>query len=234
MCTASAFGCVAHRVWRNPRESLHTRPATHLRDAVQVFCTERILPAAEKEHLFCYTLEVFPYPSPLPKWGKGQVLPRSGGVRGGGLENKMLKILPFHPTNQASAKALILSGLEEHWGFLDESKNPDLDNIALSYADATFLAAWLNDEIIGTGAFIPRSKSQVEIVRMSVKKDLRRQGIGQQILAELCKRASQDGYEEVILETTATWQDVIDFYLQYGFEITHYEGGDVYFKLKLC
>ena len=67
-----------------------------------------------------------------------------------------------------------------------------------------------------------------------MKKDLRRQGIGQQILAELCKRASQDGYEEVILETTATWQDVIDFYLQYGFEITHYEGGDVYFKLKLC
>ena len=145
----------------------------------------------------------------------------------------MIKIIPFQLENQAAVKSLILDGLVEHWGTLDESKNPDLDNIALSYADATFLVAWLDDEIIGTGAFIPRSESQVEIVRMSVQKELRRKGIGQQILSELCKRASQDGYEEVILETTETWQDVIDFYLQYGFEITHYLDEDVYFRLKL-
>ena len=145
----------------------------------------------------------------------------------------MLTILPFQPESQVAVKALILSGLKEHWGFLDESKNPDLDNIARSYANATFLVAWLDDEIVGTGAFVPRSEKQVEIVRMSVKKELRRQGIGQQILSELCKRASQNGYKEAILETTETWQDVINFYLNYGFEITHYEGGDVYFKLKL-
>ncbi len=145
----------------------------------------------------------------------------------------MIKITPFQPENQIAVKTLILDGLVEHWGTLDESKNPDLDNIVLSYAGATFLIAWLNDEIVGTGAFIPRSESQVEIVRMSVNKNLRRQGIGRQILIELCKRASQDGYEEVILETTETWQDVIDFYLQYGFEITHYKDGDVYFKLDL-
>ncbi len=149
------------------------------------------------------------------------------------LKYQMLKIIPFQPENQAPVKSLILNGLEEHWGFLDESKNPDLDNIAVSYAEATFLVVWLDDEIVGTGAFIPRSESQVEIVRMSVKKELRRRGIGQQILSELCRRTAQDGYEEVILETTETWQDVIDFYLQYGFEITHYESGDVYFRLKL-
>ncbi len=145
----------------------------------------------------------------------------------------MLKFLPFQPADQAIVKALILDGLVEHWGTLDESKNPDLENIALSYAEATFLVAWLDDEIIGTGAFIPRSESQVEIVRMSVQKELRRQGIGQQILSELCKRAAQDGYKEVILETTETWQDVIDFYLQYGFEITHYADDDVYFNFDL-
>ena len=32
----------------------------------------------------------------------------------------------------------------------------------------------------------------------------------------------------------ATWQDVIDFYLNYGFEITHYSDGDAYFKLNLA
>ncbi len=145
----------------------------------------------------------------------------------------MIKIIPFQPTDQPTAKALILDGLVDHWGVLDESKNPDLDDITASYADGIFLMAWMNDEIIGTGAFKPHSEKQVEIVRMSVKKDLRRQGIGRQILDELLRRASEAGYEEMILETTETWQDVIDFYLDYGFEITHHSNGDAWFKMDL-
>ena len=145
----------------------------------------------------------------------------------------MLQIKPFQPADQPAAKTLILDGLVDHWGFLDESLNPDLGDIAASYADGTFLVAWRDDEIIGTGAFKPHSAKQVEIVRMSVKNDLRRQGIGRLILDELCLRAVQAGYAEVILETTETWQDVIDFYLQYGFVITHYLDGDVYFRKEL-
>ena len=146
----------------------------------------------------------------------------------------MIKILPFHSKNQTAIKALILDGLVDHWGTLDESKNPDLNKIATIYADANFLVAWLDDEIIGTGAAIPRSEKQVEIVRMSVSKKLRRKGSGWQILSELCRQAAKAGYQEVILETTETWQDVIDFYLNYGFEITHYSDGDAYFKLNLA
>ncbi len=145
----------------------------------------------------------------------------------------MIKIIPFQPTDQSAAKTIIINGLVDHWGFLDESLNPDLDDIATTYADGVFLVAWLDDEIIGTGAFKPHSEKQVEIVRMSVSKELRRQGIGQQILTELCNRAAQAGYAEVILETTETWQDVIDFYLNYGFEITHHSNGDAWFKMDL-
>ncbi len=144
-----------------------------------------------------------------------------------------MKFIPFHPSDQPAAKALILDGLVDHWGVLDESLNPDLDDIATFYADGVFLVAWRDGEIIGTGAFKPHSEKQVEIVRMSVSKELRRQGIGQQILTELCNRASQAGYEEVILETTETWQDVINFYLSYGFVITHYQDGDAWFRMKL-
>jgi len=144
-----------------------------------------------------------------------------------------IELKPFQFSDQPAAKALILDGLVDHWGFLDESKNPDLDDLAASYADGTFLVAWQNDEIIGTGAFVPCSEKQVEVVRMSVAKEMRRQGIGQQILSGLCKTASEKGYEEVILETTETWQAVIEFYLQYGFEITHYLDGDVYFRKEL-
>ena len=145
----------------------------------------------------------------------------------------MIKILSFQPADQPAAKTLILDGLIEHWGFLDENKNPDLDDIATTYADGIFLIAWLDDEIIGTGAFKPHSARQVEIVRMSIKKELRRQGIGRQMLDELLRRATQAGYAEVILETTETWQDVIDFYLDYGFEITHHQDGDAWFRMKL-
>ena len=150
----------------------------------------------------------------------------------------MLEIVPFQPHDQSAVKALILSGLVEHWGYLDESKNPDLDDIAASYANATFLVARDGESILGTGAFIPRSSEPrsaetVEIVRMSVARAARRQGIGGEILRELCRRAAQAGYRRAILETTAAWEGVVAFYLQAGFRVDHYAGEDVYLALDL-
>lgn len=144
-----------------------------------------------------------------------------------------IKIMPFQPDAQEMVKALILDGLVEHWGYLDDEKNPDLDNIAESYAHGIFLVAWLHREIVGTGAFIPRSESVVEIVRMSVLKSMRMRGIGWQILCELCKRAYLQGYNKVILETTSTWKNVINFYLKLGFSVTHETEEDVYFAFDL-
>ena len=145
----------------------------------------------------------------------------------------MTKISPFQPENQAAVQALILAGLEEHWGFLDESLNPDLKDIAASYEKGVFLVAWEDGAIIGTGAYLPHASDTVEIVRMSVSKHKRRQGIGCQILVELCNQAYQNGYQKAILETTATWQKVISFYQAFCFQITLYTDGDVYFALDL-
>jgi len=116
---------------------------------------------------------------------------------------------------------------------LDERKNPDLVDITESYAPGTFLVAWLDGKIVGTGAFIPHSDTIVEIVRMSVLKRLRQRGIGRQILDELCRRAYQEGYKIAILETTRTWKDVITFYRKLGFQMTHDTDEDVYFALDL-
>ena len=142
-------------------------------------------------------------------------------------------IKPFKPTNQQAVRALILAGLEEHWGFLEESKNPDLEDITNAYANGVFLVAWFNNEPVGTGAYLPRSKSVVEIVRMSVVKEMRRRGIGRKILAELCQRARLAGYKRAILETTRTWKEAIAFYDHFGFNFTHYQGEDAYFSLNL-
>jgi GNAT superfamily N-acetyltransferase len=140
-----------------------------------------------------------------------------------------IKIIPFQPADQQAARSLILAGLEEHWGVLDETKNPDLDDIACAYASGIFLIAWERERIAGTGAYLPRSDYEIEIVRMSVRKEMRRQGIGRQILTALCLYARQAGYERAILETTRTWQEVIAFYRGFGFEFTHYQGEDSYF-----
>lgn len=144
-----------------------------------------------------------------------------------------LRIVPFQPEDQEVVKNLILTGLVEHWGHLDSSKNPDLADIQTYYGQATFLVAWLDETIVGTGALIPRSAEVAEIVRMSVTVDMRRQGIGRAILQCLCERARRSGFRRLILETTATWLEVIEFYQRFGFSTTHFQDDDVYFSLDL-
>jgi GNAT superfamily N-acetyltransferase len=141
---------------------------------------------------------------------------------------------PFQPEDQLEARALVLTGLGEHWGWIDESLNPDLNDIAHSYADGLFLVARLDGRLVGTGAFKPHSSDTVEIVRMSVATELRRLGIGHLILDALCREARKRGFTRVVLETTETWQEVIAFYLRSGFEITHHQDGDVYFAKALA
>jgi GNAT superfamily N-acetyltransferase len=140
---------------------------------------------------------------------------------------------PFLSEDQQAVKELILAGLVDHWGVLDPTKNPNLNDIATSYAGADFLVAWRGDEIVGSGACVPRSGEVAEIVRMSVRKDLRGCGLGGRILRELLARARAGGVRRIVLETTETWAEVIAFYQHFGFQITHHKDGDVYFFLEL-
>jgi len=142
-------------------------------------------------------------------------------------------IVPFQPKYQSETKNLVLAGLAEHWGTLDPSKNPDLDDISLSYSNGMFLIALQDNKIIGTGAVVPKSNNSAEIARMSVATNMRRNGVGKMILGRLCEYAKSNGYKRVILETTETWQEVVEFYKRFGFQITHYLDGDVYFALDL-
>ena len=144
-----------------------------------------------------------------------------------------LSLRPFRPNDQCAVKALILAGLKEHWGTLDPSLNPDLDDIATTYADATFLLACQGSRIVGTGVLKPRDTDAGEIVRMSVAADCRRRGIGRRILDALIADARDRGYARIILETTQTWAGAIAFYQNAGFEITHHQDGDVYFVMEL-
>ena len=142
-------------------------------------------------------------------------------------------IRAFEPADQSAARDLILAGMQEHWGTLDPTLNPDLRDIASSYANALYLVAYQGDRLVGTGALKPRPGGVREVVRMSVAADLRRQGLGGHILRQLLAAACQAGAARVILETTETWDEVIAFYLRHGFRVTHHLDGDVYFEMTL-
>jgi putative acetyltransferase len=144
-----------------------------------------------------------------------------------------ITISQFQPEDQCRAKELILAGLAEHLGILDPSMNPDLDDIRSSYAGATFLVAWCGGRIVGTGALVPRGNGTAEIVRMSVAADTRRRGIGSAILQRLCERAKDDGCKHVVLETTETWSEIIEFYKRSGFHVTNCSDGNTHFALDL-
>ncbi len=140
---------------------------------------------------------------------------------------------PFCPKDQAAAQRLILAGLEERWGYLDPTKNPDLDDIASTYANSTFLVAWRGDELVGTGALVHEARGIARIVRMSVAAPMRRRGIGALILQRLCEQAQTDGYRQIVLETTSTWDDAITFYQRRGFRIVAFRDGDTHLLLDL-
>lgn len=144
-----------------------------------------------------------------------------------------LVIRPVTAADAAAARALVLAGLAEHWGTLDPALNRDLDDILGSYAAGLFLVAYAGGELVGTGALLPEGPGAARIVRMSVAAGWRRQGVGQQLLQALLAWASPAGYTRIVLETTATWADAVNFYLGNGFRPVAVQDGDMQFSRDL-
>jgi GNAT superfamily N-acetyltransferase len=133
---------------------------------------------------------------------------------------------------------LIIAGLGEHWGHVDPALNRDLDDLAVTYAAGSVLVACVGEQVVGTGAIVPRGQRSAEIVRMSVAPAYRRSGLGRRLVRELVERAQGWGMDRVVLETSAHWTDVVEFYLRCGFTQTHFEDGefgrDAWFELRLA
>src|SRR5437870_1312389 len=78
-------------------------------------------------------------------------------------------IRPFEPRDQDAVSKLILEGLGEHFGFIDETLNPDLADIMKCYIipGHTFLVAYIGSNLVGTGALIRENEGSGRIVRVS-------------------------------------------------------------------
>jgi GNAT superfamily N-acetyltransferase len=123
--------------------------------------------------------------------------------------------------------------MREHWREADPDRNPDLKDIASSYAGATFLTARAVGEMVGTGALVQESEGTARIVQMSVAAHARRKGIGRKIPADPCERARASGQRRIVLETTETWTDAIAFYETFGFRVIEHHNGSTHMALDL-
>lgn len=147
-------------------------------------------------------------------------------------------ITEFVAADQGAVRALILDGLEEHWGQLEPGLNADVEDLGGSYRDGTILVARVADRIVGVGVVVPVHGDAVgEVKRMSVARDLRRSGIGTALLEEMVAIGHRRDWRALVLETTATWTDAIALYEHFGFVFTHAVDGafgrDAYFRLAL-
>jgi GNAT superfamily N-acetyltransferase len=140
-------------------------------------------------------------------------------------------ILLALPTEYAAIRILIIQGLTQRWGSYDAGFNPDLEDFAKSYSQATVLIAKSGDQIIGCGVLVKDTDAVGRIVRMTVCADRQRTGVGRKILNALLAAARDAGYEEVLLETTSTWESAVAFYTACGFVSVTVENGDRHFRL---
>lgn len=138
-----------------------------------------------------------------------------------------MTVRDFTPADQRAARALILAGLGERFGAIDETRNPDLDDIAARYVAQghRFLVAEQAGALVGTGALIYEPDGATcQLVRVSVRRDHRRHGIAQAIVVELLAEARRQGRRRVWVETDVPWHDAIALYQRLGF--TEYERRD--------
>lgn len=144
-----------------------------------------------------------------------------------------MTIRRFQPSDQISVRRLVLQGLGEHFGFIDETMNPDLEDIRRTYLDAggTFFVAEEGNEIIGTGCLLQESETEGRIVRMSTAASRRREGIASQIFEGIVREARRRGLRSIVIATEPEWEDAVGFYRSRGF--LPYGGDDVDIWMRL-
>src|SRR5262245_60234314 len=151
----------------------------------------------------------------------------------------------FEPSDQAQCRQLILSGLGEHFGFIDDSRNPDLHDIAQSYlsnrhdfyvaerrvsTDRTGITT--DGQVVGTVGLL-FDPGRARIVRMSVAREHRQQGIATALLKKCIERARERGVPDMVAFTEPHWSDAVGFYLALGFVKYGSDAEDIHLRLSL-
>jgi N-acetylglutamate synthase-like GNAT family acetyltransferase len=140
----------------------------------------------------------------------------------------------FDARDQSRCRQIILSGLADHFGFIDEARNPDLDNIEKSYLAQgnEFYVADEDGKLVGTAGLL-FEPGRARIVRMSVAHGHRRKGIATALLSRCIVAARESGVPEIVAFTVPHWPDAVGFYLSSGFKQFGKDDEDIHLKFTL-
>jgi ribosomal protein S18 acetylase RimI-like enzyme len=130
------------------------------------------------------------------------------------------RIRPFRREDQVEARRIILEGMSEHFGTLDQNLNHDLDDITTTYTKAghEFVIAELEAWMVGTGALLFEDNNRGRIVRLSVNPNFRNRGYGEAIVKHLIKLGRNNGLDQIVIETNHDWNSAIELYQKCGFQ----------------
>ena len=130
-----------------------------------------------------------------------------------------LVIRAFAPSDQAAARRLILEGLAEHFGAVDETLNPDIEDIAANYVDCGYLFLVADDaeSLIGTAALVFEEGVSAQVVRVSVASRWRRRGLARALVLRLIETGRGRSLARLWMETNDDWGPAIALYRACGF-----------------
>jgi GNAT superfamily N-acetyltransferase len=126
--------------------------------------------------------------------------------------------------------------MRERWGAqFDASANPDTDDIWLSYVTrgAEIVVVEMGGNVIATGTLLPEIDGSGRILRMSVDRQHRRQGLARTIVAELVERSRRRGLDRVTVTTDTPWSEAVALYQSCGFDLVSQTDDASHFVLSL-
>ena len=150
------------------------------------------------------------------------------------MQEMPIRVRRFVPSDQSQCRAVILEGLAEHFGFIDESRNPDLNDIQGSYLAVgnDFYVALVGGQVVGTVGLL-FEPGRARIVRMSVAKLHRKQGIATALLNKCMAAARKGGLPELVAFTEPHWSDAVGFYTASGFKQLGMDEEDIHLGLRV-
>jgi len=144
-----------------------------------------------------------------------------------------LVITPLNCDDVPAVKRLLIAGLTERWGVYEPKYNLDIEGLSSRSSDSLTLVARSAGIVVGTGSLRIVGARRARVVRMSTARERRRHGVAAAILQRLLDHARGSGVNEVVVETTSSWESAIAFYTKHGFIRTHEQDGETHLVLRL-
>ena len=129
----------------------------------------------------------------------------------------------WEPRDRASAATLIAQVLAEYGLPWDETDaDQDVIKVERFYQETggEFWVVEKEEKLVGTAGYYPisRGKNAVEIRKMYLLPEVRRQGLGRFLLEALEYAIAQRHYQEIWVETATVLSEAIQLYKKHGYQ----------------